>query len=175
MSITHNATKTPCFTIFTPHASLCGPFLPYFHNTLPFTISFNHAHVCKPIDSNALPFTTSFNHVHLLKPVNSKTIKLNYSQIKTLFALLRKWKNFLRLNTMAPPKKTDYAIVLWKLKQDLTNSTLPPWIRNPNETIRHITHQKINFDFFMFVDAKNSTNLLLSILWAKQINLSTHM
>jgi hypothetical protein len=71
-----------------------SPSLPFFHNTLPLTISFNHVCLLKPIDSNALPLTTSFNHVRLLKLVDSKTIKLNRSQIKHTICTAQKLKMF---------------------------------------------------------------------------------
>jgi hypothetical protein len=71
-----------------------GPTSPFFHSTLPFTISFNHACLLKRIDSNALPLTTSFNHAHLLKLVDSKTIKSNRSQIKHIICIAQKLKTF---------------------------------------------------------------------------------
>jgi len=71
-----------------------GPTSPFFHSTLPFTISFNHACLLKRIDSNALPLTTSFNHAHLLKLVDSKTIKSNCSQIKHIICIAQKLKTF---------------------------------------------------------------------------------
>jgi hypothetical protein len=70
---------------------------------------------------------------------------------------------------MAPLKKIDYAVMF-------KNSSMPIqlhlfWIRNPNMIIKHITHQKVNFDFLTSMDAKTSTNLFPSTL---QISSSTH-
>jgi hypothetical protein len=73
---------------------------------------------------------------------------------------------------MAPLKKIDYGVMF-------KNSSMPIkfhllWIRNPNMTVKHITHQNVNFDFLTSMDAKTSTNLFPLILEMKQINLLTH-
>lgn len=75
-------------------------------------------------------------------------------------------------NTMAPLKKIDYAVIF-------KNSSMPIqfhllWIRNPNMTIKHITHQNVNFDFLTSMDAKTSTNLFPLIFQMKQISSLTH-
>ncbi len=61
----------------------------------------------------------------------------------------------------------------------LKNSSMPIqfhllWIRNSNMTIKHITHQNVNFDFLTSMDAKTSTNLFPLIIQMKQISSLTH-